>query len=82
MSETPLVYETVHPGDGEYIATLEDPLLREAAFCTVTTYRQPEKLKVGDPVPAVELTEMTTGAKISTAVQFGKPLFLIFGSYT
>ena len=78
----PLIYKTVHPGDGEYIATLQDPVLREAAFCTVTTYRQPEKLKVGDPVPIVELTDITTVAKISTADSFDKPLFLIFGSYT
>ncbi len=82
MPEPLPAYQTLHPGDGEYIATLQDPALREAAFCTVTTYRQPEKLKVGDAVPDVELTAMHTGAKLSTADSFGKPLFLIFGSYT
>lgn len=81
-TEEATIYQTVDPRDGEYIVTLPDADVREAAMCTVTTYRQPEKWKPGDPVPAVTLTELHTGRKISTSDNFGKPLFLIFGSYT
>jgi hypothetical protein len=81
-NEEATLYQTVDPRDGEYIATLPDAAQREAAMCTVTTYRQPEKWRVGDPAPNVTLTEMVTGRQVALKEFQGKPLFLIFGSYT
>jgi hypothetical protein len=56
--------------------------LREAVFCTVSTYRRPDRLSVGDPVPELTLTRLKSDGPVELAAPRDRPLVLIFGSYT
>lgn len=68
--------------DRMYIEAMPNDAEREAALCTVTTYRRPDRLKTGDPLPALELTFLKDGAKINLSAGRDRPLALLFGSYT
>ena len=59
-----------------------DPVIREAMVCSLTTYRQPDRLFVGDAVPPLELIHLGSGEKTTLKPENGKPLVLFFGSYT
>ena len=69
--------------DLEEINAQPDPVQREAMVCSITTYRTPNKLDVGDPIPHLELTSHETRQVQNLDILAQKqPLFLIFGSYT
>lgn len=68
--------------DRAYIEAMPNDDEREAALCTVTTYRRPDRLKSGDPLPALELTYLKDGAKTNLGAERDRPLVLLFGSYT
>lgn len=70
------------PRDQAYIDSIEDEDLKELVYCTVTTYRRPDRLHVGDPVPALEMTPLEEGPKVALNAARGRPLVLFFGSYT
>ena len=70
------------PGDVAAIEAARDEDHREAIGCAVTTYRQPDRLEIGDPVPALELTRLDAGRALALAAQRDRPLVLFFGSYT
>ncbi len=74
--------ELIDPRDKAYIDAMPSGALREAAFCTVTHFRRPDRLSVGDPIPALELSPLKTGARIDLEAPRDRPLVLIFGSYT
>ncbi|HEV2472933.1 MAG TPA: hypothetical protein VGS41_09730, partial [Chthonomonadales bacterium] len=69
------------PGDAKYIDAVPDPALRETIRCAVTAYRRPDRLNPGDPAPNLTLTELGSMQPKSLSAN-GRPLFLIFGSYT
>ena len=68
--------------DIDIVNAQQDPAVREAMVCSLTTYRQPDRLFVGDPVPALELVHLGNGDKTNLEPENGKPLVLFFGSYT
>lgn len=70
------------PRDQAYIEAEPDPELREIMRCAVTTYRQPDALGVGDPVPALALTRLDMSGTINLGDPRSRPLVLFFGSYT
>ena len=69
--------------DLEEVNAQTDPVQREAMVCSITTYRTPNKLDVGDPIPHLELTSLETRQvqNLEVLIQ-NQPLVLIFGSYT
>ena len=72
----------LHPRDLEYAETLgEDE--RETVVETVSRFRRPERLRVSDPVPPVELLRLEDGAPGALReLAGGRPLVLVFGSFT
>jgi hypothetical protein len=68
--------------DRGYIEAMEDAVEREAASCAVTTYRRPDRLKHGDPIPTLALARLENGGKTNLSTLRGRPLILLFGSYT
>jgi len=73
----------VHKRDLEDVNAQTDPVEREAMICSITTYRAPNKLNVGDAIPHLELTALASRHKLDlrTLAQ-ERPLVLFFGSYT
>lgn len=73
----------VNQQDLEGVYAQTDPVEREAMICSITTYRSPTKLNVGDSVPHIELTALESGQKVDLrAVAEKRPIVLFFGSYT
>ena len=68
--------------DIDAVKAQRDPVVREAMVCSLTTYRQPDRLFVGDAVPSLKLAHLGNGEKITFKPENGKPLVLFFGSYT
>lgn len=73
--------EFVEPRDRDYAETQSDPSLREAVRCTVATYRQHDRLAVGDPCPIINAYAVPAGTPVSVTLD-SRPSLLIFGSYT
>ena len=73
----------VHKEDLKGVYAQTDPVEREAMICSITTYRAPNKLNVGDAIPHIELTALESKEKVDlrTLVK-ERPLVLFFGSYT
>jgi hypothetical protein len=73
----------VHKQDLEEVYAQSDPVEREAMICSITTYRAPNKLNVGDTIPHLELTSLESRQKVElrTLVE-DRPLVFFFGSYT
>ena len=70
------------PRDREYVAGLE-PELREAVVSTITRYQRPDQLGRGDPLPALDLVRPEDGSTVElVSLVDGRPLVLVFGSYT
>jgi hypothetical protein len=84
MAETDAGKEAllVDERDQAYIQAMPEGPEREAIFCTVATYRRPDRLIVGDPVPALALVRLDTGTKTDLGAARDRPLVLFFGSYT
>ena len=77
----------VEPRDESSLAEAADDARREAIHCTLVAYRRPDRLEVGDPVPALELAVLTNqpvpgSDAIDLADAYDRPVMLIFGSYT
>ena len=68
--------------DYKYISGQLEGETQYQAACSVIKYRQPDLLKVGDLVPAVDLIDLDSGKKVNLSAELGKPLVLFFGSYT
>ena len=73
----------IDPDDREFVAGIEDPAFRQVVVSTLERYRVPERLTAGDPVPAVTLHRLDPPGQVAVAdlVQ-GRPVLLVFGSYT
>jgi hypothetical protein len=70
------------PADAAYIATVEDADLRKTMLCTVTTYRRPDRLSVGNSIPDIPFVRLDTGQEIRLPIPPLRPIVLFFGSYT
>ncbi len=70
------------PRDREYIATLE-AAEREVVVSTILRYQRQGGLRVGDRQPAIELFRLDDGDPVHLdALIDGRPLVLVFGSFT
>lgn len=69
--------------DRAYVESLARGPERDAVVASLLRYRNPEALEVGDALPAVVVRDAETleQVEIPTLVS-GRPLLLVFGSYT
>ena len=73
----------VNPEDLEYIASLTDAQKRAVVAASLAKHRQADTLERGDPLPPLSLMHLADGAAVALAdLAGGRPLVLIFGSYT
>lgn len=72
------------PDDQRYVESLVGSPERDVVAASLLRYRSPERLTAGDPLPAVEvLTGDETLAPLPLGdLVHGRPLVLVFGSYT
>ena len=70
------------PRDREHAATLGDEE-REVVVSTVARFRRPDRLRVSDPLPQLELLRLEDASRVRLgALADGRPLVLVFGSFT
>lgn len=70
------------PRDSEYADSLSGDE-RDTVVSTVTRFRRPDRLRIGDPLPELELLRLAEGAAVPLAsLVDGRPLVLVFGSFT
>ncbi len=82
MSEDSATRLYLDPRDREYAATLEGEA-REVVVSTVMRYRHEDRLRVGEPVPPLSAVRLEDGSPVSLAeLIVGRPLVLVFGSFT
>ena len=70
------------PRDRAYAEQLDGDE-RELVVATVTRYRRPERLAVGDPLPDLAAARLEDGGLVPLREQAReRPLLLVFGSFT
>lgn len=75
--------ELVDPHDREYAVAVDDAGRQAAIVASMLRHRVSERLTTGDPVPAVTLTRLDPPGEISLdELASGRPVVLVFGSYT
>ncbi len=74
--------ELIDSRDVDTVNNQTDEAKREVVYCTISTYRQPDRLSVGDPAPSLHLARLSDGKMIALSPSDGTPLVLFFGSYT
>ena len=74
--------ELILQPDIDLVNRQPDAETREIVACTISTYRQPNKLSVGDAAPDLHLTSLGSGLELPLVPRDGSPLVLFFGSYT
>jgi hypothetical protein len=68
--------------DRAYVEELP-PERREIVVATVARYRKPERLGVGDPLPALTALSLDDGSPVELrTLARDRPLLLVFGSFT
>jgi hypothetical protein len=70
------------PRDREYIQRIEDPAERETVVSTILRYQRPDHLRVGDEAPPLELLRLDGEPQRLDELVGGRPLVLVFGSFT
>jgi hypothetical protein len=72
----------VDPRDREYAESLSGEE-REPVVATVSRFRRPDTLHVGDPLPELDLLRLDTAESTPLrSLLDGRPLVLVFGSFT
>ena len=74
--------ELIHQLDIDAVNSQTSGEQREVVYCTISTYRQPDTLSVGDVAPPLHLARLSDGKRISLSPSDGTPFVLFFGSYT
>jgi hypothetical protein len=70
------------PRDAQYAASLPESE-RDTVLATVMRFRRPDRLQVGDMLPDLELLRHEGGARVRLdSLGAGRPLVLVFGSFT
>jgi len=73
----------VDPDDRAYVEAIGDPEHRRVVVETLLRYRVPEQLAPGDDAPDVTLMRPATQAPVRLRELLGgRPVLLVFGSYT
>jgi hypothetical protein len=73
----------VDPRDREHVAAVADPEERATIMAALLRHRRPERLQAGDVLPSVRLHRERDLAEVRLAdLLEGRPLVLVFGSYT
>ena len=74
--------ERLDPRDRAYAEELEGDE-REVVVATVSRYRRPERLRVGDELPDVAAARLDGDERVELRdLVREQPLFLVFGSFT
>lgn len=83
MSEAgPSEHDGLDPRDREYVETL-GPDEREVVVSSLLRYRREPQLGVGDRLFALDLLELEDGRRVRLGdLPDGRPLVLVFGSFT
>ncbi len=75
--------ELVDPQDRAYAAAVEDEGRQATIVASMLRHRVSEQLTTGDPVPAVSVTRLDPPGEVSLdELATGRPVVLVFGSYT
>jgi hypothetical protein len=77
--------QIVNQEDLGFVRTIADSARQEVIACSIIAHRRPDKLNVGDPVPAldlIDLAKLETMQTVNLASVSARPLVLFFGSYT
>ena len=70
------------PRDREHAESLP-PDERDVVVATVERFRRPESLRVDDPLPRLALLRLDDGSQVQLeSFVDGRPLVLVFGSFT
>lgn len=70
------------PRDREYVEGLAEDE-RQVVVSTILRYQRETALRVGDPLPDLELHRLDDGAGVQLrALLDGRPVVLVFGSFT
>ena len=71
------------PRDAEYAGSLPADE-RDTVVATVSRFRRPDRLRVGDSLPELELLRFGEGVPLPlrSLIRGGRPLVLVFGSFT
>jgi hypothetical protein len=70
------------PRDRAYAGELDGDE-RELVVATVARYRRPDRLQVGDELPALGAARLDDGARVALRdLARERPLLLVFGSFT
>ena len=74
--------ERLDPRDKAYAEELPSTE-REVVVATVARYRRPERLAVGDLLPALSALSLEDGSRVALrGLAHDRPLLLVFGSFT
>ena len=73
----------VEPRDREHVARIADAAERDTVVSSLVRHRRAKPLRLGEPVPPLALYrgEDASAVRLDELVQ-GRPLVLVFGSYT
>ena len=73
----------VDPSDRGFAESLEPGPERDAVVASLAAYRAPEALHAGDPLPPSPYDEPTISSRSPLPeLHRGRPLLLVFGSFT
>ena len=82
MTEGDALKRYLDPRDLEYVRTLADDE-RHVVVSTVTRFRRPDHLQVGDALPQLELLRLDDATRAQLgSVMTDRPLVIVFGSFT
>lgn len=71
------------PVDREYVESLPPGTERDTVIASLARYRAPDTLRPGDPLPEVTVRRADDLQAIAlTGLVQGRPLLLVFGSFT
>lgn len=74
--------ERLDPRDRDYAERLSGDE-REVVVATVARYRRPDRLRVGDELPALGARRLDDGSHVALRdLVAERPLLLVFGSFT
>jgi hypothetical protein len=75
--------EVADPTDRGYVEGMPPGAERDTVIASLAAYRAPEALRAGDPLPAVTVRHAEGLETVAvTELHRGRPLLLVFGSFT
>ena len=73
----------IDPADRSYVESLSPGAERDAVVASLARHRKPEAVRPGDPLPAVNVRRADDLESVELAeLVLGRPLLLVFGSFT